>query len=38
MENKSYYISVGEPWDFVGPDGKNIIKGEILKKISYYML
>ncbi|EKT87845.1 hypothetical protein [Leptospira santarosai] len=31
MENKSYYISVGEPWDFVGPDGKNIIKGEILK-------
>ncbi|MGQ2802082.1 hypothetical protein ACT54M_17005 [Leptospira santarosai] len=34
MENKSYYISIGEPWDFVGPDGKNIIKGEILKKIS----
>ncbi|ASV12353.1 hypothetical protein [Leptospira santarosai] len=33
MENKSYYISVDEPWNFEGPDGKNIIKGEILKII-----
>lgn len=34
MQENSYYISVGEPWDFVGPDGKNIIKGKILRKIS----
>ncbi|RHX88592.1 hypothetical protein [Leptospira stimsonii] len=33
MKEKKYYISVAEPWDFVGPDGKNIIKGEILKII-----
>ncbi|EQA71114.1 hypothetical protein [Leptospira noguchii] len=31
MENKNYYISVDEPWDFVGPDGKNRINGHILK-------
>ncbi|MCR8640340.1 hypothetical protein [Leptospira interrogans] len=34
MKEKSYYISVGEPWDFVGPDGKNLINGKVLKKIS----
>ena len=32
MEKYNYYLSVGEPWDFVGPDGKNIIKGEVIKK------
>lgn len=31
MEEKKYYISVGEPWDFEGPDGKNRINGHILK-------
>ncbi|EKR64987.1 hypothetical protein LEP1GSC036_2294 [Leptospira weilii str. 2006001853] len=33
MKEKEYYILVAEPWDFVGPDGKNIIKGKILKII-----
>lgn len=28
-----YALSVGEPWDFVSPDGENIINGEIIKKI-----
>ncbi len=27
----AYYVGVSEPWDFIGPDGKNIIKGKILK-------
>ncbi|WP_078125160.1 hypothetical protein [Leptospira alexanderi] len=31
MKEKIFYISVDEPWDFVGPDGKNVIKGSILK-------
>ena len=31
MTNSNYYISVSEPWDFVGPDGNNIIKGKIFK-------
>ncbi|AVQ13036.1 hypothetical protein [Leptospira santarosai] len=34
MKKKKYYISVGEPWDFTGPDGENRIKGEILKIIN----
>ena len=31
MNKSNYYISVSEPWDFEGPDGKNIIKGTVLK-------
>ena len=34
MEYKKYSISVGEPWDFNGPDGQNIIKGVVLKILS----
>ncbi len=30
---KKYFISVGEPWDYEGPDGKNLINGRILKVI-----
>ncbi|TGM52875.1 hypothetical protein [Leptospira adleri] len=33
MKNKEYCISVDEPWDFVGPDGKNVIKGQIIEVI-----
>lgn len=28
---RSVSISVGEPWDFEGPDGPNALKGEILE-------
>jgi hypothetical protein len=31
---KAHRISVGEPWDFDGPDGPNIINGLILKVVS----
>jgi len=34
MGSVNYYISVGEPWDFTGPDGENIIKGKLLKVLS----
>lgn len=34
MSVKNYFISVGEPWDFESPDGKNVIKGTILKELS----
>jgi len=34
MEKLSCYISVSEPWDFDGPNGKNIIKGKIMKIIN----
>ncbi len=34
MEQKKYFISVGEPWDFNSPDGENIINGIIIKIIS----
>ena len=34
MSNKGYYVSVGKPWNFESPDGKNIIKGNIIKKIN----
>ncbi len=34
MLQGKYYISVGEPWDFEGPDGPNIIRGRIEKIIS----
>lgn len=30
MEQKNYFISVAEPWDFKGLDGANIIRGQIL--------
>lgn len=29
-----YKISIGEPWDFEGPDGPNLIKGSIIKTLS----
>jgi hypothetical protein len=32
--SSKYYISVSEPWDFEGPDGGNIIKGDILQIVS----
>ncbi|WP_000660061.1 hypothetical protein [Leptospira interrogans] len=35
MKEKIYYISVDEPWDFVGPDGKNRINGHILKIVDH---
>lgn len=38
MKEVEYCISVGEPWDFSGPDGQNIIKGTILKKINSNLL
>ena len=28
-----YYLSIGDPWDFESPDGKNIINGEVIKFI-----
>lgn len=34
MNKDGYYISVSDPWDFVGPDGKNILKGVLMKIIS----
>jgi hypothetical protein len=27
-------ISVGEPWDFTGPDGENIVMGSILRIVN----
>ena len=30
LVGRSVSISVGEPWDFEGPDGPNALKGEIL--------
>ena len=32
--NKDYDILVSEPWDFESPDGKNLIKGEIINIVS----
>jgi hypothetical protein len=34
MKKEKYFISVGEPWDFESPDGKNIIKGSIINSLS----
>jgi hypothetical protein len=34
MNELKYEISVGEPWDFEGPDGPNIIKGKIIDIVS----
>jgi len=31
MKPETYFISVGEPWDFESFDGQNVIKGNILK-------
>jgi len=28
---KKYKITIGEPWNFEGPDGQNLIKGTVLK-------
>lgn len=32
--DKKTHISVGEPWDFTGPDGDNIINGHVIKIIN----
>ncbi|AKL98423.1 hypothetical protein [Endomicrobium proavitum] len=29
-----FTISVDEPWDFTGPDGDNVMKGEVIYEIS----
>ena len=29
-----YQITIGEPWDFKGPDGESIIIGEVIKEIT----
>jgi hypothetical protein len=34
MQQKKYFISVGEPWDFDSPDGQNIINGIIVRILS----
>lgn len=34
MQQKRYFISVGEPWDFDSPDGQNIINGIIVRILS----
>lgn len=34
MNVNTYYIGVGEPWDFISPDGKNLIKGKIVKIVN----
>lgn len=34
MQQKKYFISVGEPWNFDSPDGQNIINGSIIKIVS----
>ncbi len=38
MQQKKYYISVGEPWNFDSPDGQNIINGVIVKILSAWCL
>lgn len=34
METVKYKIIVSEPWNYDGPDGQNLIVGEILKPLS----
>lgn len=34
MQQKKYFISVGEPWNFDSPDGQNIINGVVIKILS----
>jgi hypothetical protein len=31
LKEYEFYISIGEPWNFVGPDGQNRIDGKIIK-------
>jgi hypothetical protein len=38
MSNKTIIVSVDEPWNFEGPDGKNVIKGKIVKIINNKIL
>lgn len=33
-----YKLSVGEPWDFVGPDGENLIIGEVVQFRSPFLV
>lgn len=35
---KIYTIKIAEPWDFVSPDGKNIIRGVIISILNSYLL
>lgn len=30
----NYKLIVSEPWDFTGPDGTNIINGEVIKELT----
>ncbi len=34
MLRKNIYLSIGEPWNFVSPDGQNIIKGKLIRAVS----
>lgn len=34
MQQKQYFLSVGEPWNFDSLDGQNIINGRIVKILS----
>ncbi len=34
MNVNKYKLSVGEPWDFQGVDGKNTILGRVIKEIN----
>ena len=36
--NKTYTITIAEPWDFESPDGENIIRGIILSIVNSYLL
>ena len=34
--SKKYKLIISEPWDFIGPDGNNVILGKITKEITPY--
>lgn len=38
MTKERYFISVGEPWDFISPDGQNIVRGNIISVKSNQLL
>lgn len=38
MNKENYKLSIGEPWDFHGVDGKNLILGKIVKEINSKIL
>lgn len=35
---KTYKITIGDPWDFKGPDGQNLIRGIILKREDKFII